>query len=64
MKIDFVNIRIGSEYKVLPTDHTKRWLRRFVGKTGVCKMSSSMRGASLVFNTHTEVVPFDALQPA
>ena len=64
MKIDFVSIRIGSQYRVLPTDHTKRWLKRFVGKIGVCKTARSWTGAVLVFNTHTEVVPFDALQPA
>jgi hypothetical protein len=64
MKTDFASVKIGSKYKVLPTDHTTRWAKRFVGKIGVCEMSRSFTGAVLVFNTHKEVIPFDALQPA
>ena len=64
MKTDFMSIRIGNKYKVLPTDHTKQWAKRFIGKIGICKWISSVRGALLVFNTHEEVIPLDALQQA
>jgi hypothetical protein len=63
VKTDFGNIRIGAKYKVLPTEYTQRWEKRFIGKVGICETARAITGAVLVFNTHKEVIPFDALQP-
>jgi hypothetical protein len=62
MKINFGTILIWDKYKVIATEHTKRWNKRFIGKVGVCRVISAIRGAALTFNTHTEVIPFDSLE--
>lgn len=60
--VTYTSINVQKKYIVVKTDYTSKFLKKYVGRVGVCKVAYSLHGATMEFEDgKVKVVPFESL---